>query len=92
MRDLDPFWFCVPQAAWLDVKLVNSSHARQLVGRTKTDRLEAQWLVRPCGRGCDEPQDHGALQAGRRYDLVGVAFLIRSEARGCVARGLSAGR
>ena len=39
-------WFYLLEAAGLSVQLVNSSHARQLAGRPKTDRLDAQWIAR----------------------------------------------
>jgi transposase len=39
-------WYYVLEAAGLDVQLVNSSQARQLAGRPKTDSLDARWLAR----------------------------------------------
>jgi transposase len=39
-------WFHVLEAAGLRVQLVSSSQARQLAGRPKTDRLDAQWIAR----------------------------------------------
>jgi transposase len=39
-------WYYVLEAAGVPVQLVNSSHARQLTGRPKTDALDAQWLAR----------------------------------------------
>src|SRR5215475_9463113 len=39
-------WYYLLEAAGLRVQLVNSSHARQLAGRPKTDRLDAQWIAR----------------------------------------------
>jgi transposase len=39
-------WFCVLEAAGLKVQLVSSSQVRQLKGRPKTDRLDAQWIAR----------------------------------------------
>jgi len=39
-------WFYVLEAAGLKVQLVSSSQARQLKGRPKTDRLDAQWIAR----------------------------------------------
>ena len=35
-------WFYLLEAAGLTVQLVNPAHARQLAGRPKTDRLDAQ--------------------------------------------------
>jgi transposase len=37
------------------VQLVNSSHARQLAGRPKTDRLDAQWIARLAETGLLRP-------------------------------------
>jgi transposase len=39
-------WYYALEAAGLRVQLVNSSAARQLAGRPKTDRLDAQWIAR----------------------------------------------
>jgi transposase len=39
-------WYYLLEAAGLNVQLVNPSHARQLAGRPKTDRLDAQWIAR----------------------------------------------
>ena len=43
------------EAAGLDVQLVNSSQSRQLAGRPKTDRLDAQWLARLTEMGLLRP-------------------------------------
>jgi transposase len=48
-------WFYVLEAAGLNVQLVNSSHARQLAGRPKTGRLDAQWLARLTEMGLLRP-------------------------------------
>jgi transposase len=48
-------WFYVLEAAGLRVQLVNSSHARQLAGRPKTDRLDAQWIARLTEMGLLRP-------------------------------------
>jgi transposase len=48
-------WCCVLEAAGLNVQLVNSSHARQLAGRPKTGRLDAQWLARLTEMGLLRP-------------------------------------
>jgi len=48
-------WFYLLEAAGLDVQLVNSSHARQLAGRPKTDRLDAQWIARLAETGLLRP-------------------------------------
>jgi transposase len=39
-------WFAVLEEAGLKVQLVNSSQARNLPGRPKTDRADAQWIAR----------------------------------------------
>jgi transposase len=39
-------WFFVLEACGLTVQLVNAAQARNLPGRPKTDRLDAQWLAR----------------------------------------------
>jgi transposase len=48
-------WFYVLEAAGLRVQLVNSSHARQLAGRPKTDSLDAQWIARLTEMGLLRP-------------------------------------
>ena len=48
-------WFYLLEAAGLNVQLVNSSHARQLAGRPKTDRLDAQWIARLAEMGLLRP-------------------------------------
>ena len=48
-------WFYVLEAAGLRVQLVNSSHARQLAGRPKTDKLDAQWIARLTEMGLLRP-------------------------------------
>jgi transposase len=48
-------WFYLLEAAGLDVQLVTASQARQLSGRPKTDRLDAQWLARLTENGMLRP-------------------------------------
>jgi transposase len=48
-------WFYLLEAAGLSVQLVNPSHARQLAGRPKTDRLDCQWLARLAEMGLLRP-------------------------------------
>ena len=48
-------WFYVLEAAGVAVQLVNSAQARQLSGRPKTDRLDAQWLARLTEKGLLRP-------------------------------------
>jgi transposase len=48
-------WFYTLEAAGLRVQLVNSSQARQLAGRPKTDKLDAQWIARLTETGLLRP-------------------------------------
>jgi transposase len=48
-------WFYLLEAVGLNVRLVNPSHARQLAGRPKTDRLDCQWLARLAEMGLLRP-------------------------------------
>lgn len=48
-------WYYLLQAAGLNVQLVNPAHARQLAGRPKTDRLDAQWIARLAEMGLLRP-------------------------------------
>jgi len=48
-------WYYALEAAGLNVQLVNSSQARQLAGRPKTDRLDAQWIARLAEMGLLRP-------------------------------------
>ena len=48
-------WFYLLEAAGLSVQLANPSHARQLAGRPKTDRLDAQWIARLAEMGLLRP-------------------------------------
>jgi transposase len=48
-------WFYLLEAAGLSVQLVNPSAARQLAGRPKTDRLDAQWIARLAEMGLLRP-------------------------------------
>ena len=48
-------WFYLLEGAGLAVHLVNSSHARQLAGGPKTDRLDAQWIARLAEMGLLRP-------------------------------------
>jgi len=48
-------WFYVLEAAGLDVQLVSATQARQISGRPKTDRLDAQWLARLTEKGLLRP-------------------------------------
>ncbi len=48
-------WYYLLESLGLAVALVNSSHARQLAGRPKTDRLDCQWLARLAEMGLLRP-------------------------------------
>jgi transposase len=48
-------WYCLLEAAGLNVQLVNPAHARQLAGRPKTDRSGAQWIARLAEMGLLRP-------------------------------------
>ena len=48
-------WFYLLESLGLTVALVNSSQARQLAGRPKTDRLDCQWLARLAEMGLLRP-------------------------------------
>ena len=48
-------WFYLLEGAGLRVQLVNPRHARQLAGRPKTDRLDAQWIARLAEMGLLRP-------------------------------------
>src|SRR5690349_11963221 len=48
-------WYYLLEAAGLAVQLVNSAQARQLAGRPKTDRLDAQWIARLAEMGLLRP-------------------------------------
>ncbi len=48
-------WFYVLEAAGLEVQLVSATQARQISGRPKTDRLDAQWLARLTEKGLLRP-------------------------------------
>ena len=48
-------WYYLLESLGLAVQLVNPSHARQLAGRPKTDRLDCQWLARLAEMGLLRP-------------------------------------
>ena len=48
-------WYYLLEAAGLNVQLVNSAQCRQLAGRPKTDRLDAQWIARLAEMGLLRP-------------------------------------
>jgi transposase len=48
-------WYYLLESLGLAVQLVNPSQARQLAGRPKTDRLDAQWIARLTEMGMLRP-------------------------------------
>jgi transposase len=48
-------WFSVLETAGLQVQLVNASQARNLPGRPKTDKADAQWIARLTEMGLLRP-------------------------------------
>jgi transposase len=48
-------WYYTLESCGLNVQLVNSSAARQLAGRPKTDKLDAQWIARLTEMGLLRP-------------------------------------
>jgi transposase len=48
-------WYYLLESLGLAVQLVNPSHARQLAGRPKTDRLDCQWIARLAEMGLLRP-------------------------------------
>jgi transposase len=58
MEATSDYWriyYYLLEAAGLSVQLVNPSHARQLAGRPKTDRLDSQWIARLAEMGLLRP-------------------------------------
>ena len=75
-------WFYVLEAAGLNVQLVNSSHARQLAGRPKTDRLDAQWLARLTEMGLLRPSFVPPPEIRRLRDFTRTRLqLVRDRTR-----------
>jgi len=48
-------WFCLLEAAGLDVQLVRARDVKQAPGRPKTDKLDAVWLAKLTERGMLRP-------------------------------------
>ena len=100
-------WYYLLEAAGLNVQLVNPAHARQLAGRPKTDRLDAQWiarlaemgLLRPVVRaaagdpGAARPDPHPAAAGPRPHPRVAAAGEAAGGRPGqAVVRGALAGQ
>ena len=62
-------WFFVLEACGLAVQLVNAAQAKNLPGRPKTDKLDAQWLARLTEMGLLRPSfvPPAAIRALRDY-------------------------
>jgi transposase len=75
-------WYYLLESLGLAVRLVNSSHARQLAGRPKTDRLDAQWLARLAEMGLLRPSFVPPPQIRALRDLTRTrGQLVRDRAR-----------
>jgi transposase len=75
-------WFCLLESLGLTVALVNSSRARQLAGRPKTDRLDCQWLARLAEMGLLRPSFVPPPEIRALRDLTRArVHLVRDRAR-----------
>jgi transposase len=75
-------WYYVLEAAGLKVQLVNSSLARQLAGRPKTDKLDAQWLARLTEMGLLRPSFVPPPEIRRLRDFTRTRLqLVRDRTR-----------
>ena len=75
-------WYYLLEAAGLSVALVNPAHARQLAGRPKTDRLDAQWLARLAEMGLLRPSFVPPPEIRALRDLTRTRLqLVRDRAR-----------
>jgi transposase len=76
-------WYYVLEAHGLGVQLVNSSAARQLAGRPKTDAADAQWLARLTEMGLLRASfvPPAAIRQLRDYTRMRV-HLVRDRTRG----------
>jgi transposase len=75
-------WHYVLESAGLRVRLVNSSQARQLAGRPKTDRLDAQWLARLTEMGLLRPSFVPPPEIRRLRDFTRTRLqLVRDRTR-----------
>jgi transposase len=75
-------WFYLLEAAGLNVQLVNSSHARQLAGRPKTGRLDAQWIARLAGMGLLRPSFVPPPEIRALRDLARTRLQMPSRRKG----------
>jgi transposase len=75
-------WYYLLESLGLAVCLVNSAQARQLAGRPKTDRLDAQWLARLAEMGLLRPSFVPPPQIRALRDLARTRVqLVRDRTR-----------
>jgi transposase len=75
-------WLYLLEAAGMNVHLVNSSHTRQLAGRPKTGRLDAQWIARLAEMGLLRPSFVPPPQIRALRDLTRTRLqLVRDRTR-----------
>jgi transposase len=75
-------WFYLLEGAGLNVQLVNSRQSRQLAGRPKTDRLDAQWIARLAEMGLLRPSFVPPPEIRALRDLTRTRLqLVRDRAR-----------
>ena len=75
-------WFYLLEAAGLTVQLANPSQARQLAGRPKTGRLDAQWIARLAEMGLLRPSFVPPPQIRALRDLTRARVrLVRDRTR-----------
>jgi len=75
-------WYYLLEAAGLAVQLVNSAQSRQLAGRPKTDRLDAQWIARLAEMGLLRPSFVPPPQIRALRDLTRTRVaLVRDRTR-----------
>ena len=75
-------WYYLLESLGLAVALVNSSQARQLAGRPKTDRLDCQWLARLAEMGMLRPSFVPPPRVRALRDLTRARIqLVRDRAR-----------
>jgi transposase len=75
-------WYYLLESLGLAVQLVNSSHARQLAGRPKTDRLDCQWIARLAEMGLLRPSFVPPPEIRALRDLTRTRLqMVRDRAR-----------
>ncbi|HEY6791751.1 MAG TPA: IS110 family transposase [Trebonia sp.] len=75
-------WYYLLESLGLAVQLVNPSHARQLAGRPKTDRLDCQWIARLAEMGLLRPSFVPPPEIRALRDLTRARLqLVRDRAR-----------